>query len=166
MDCANILNFTGQERNETQTNAARIPQTAAQDSNTDSQAAKSTCDFTTTPHRIFPVHKSAMLHVLGLYYTLPLMKTGHLDLVRGADPSEVWDRSPFFSKEWNLVFGFGRPDFPLSIKLGNGLDIRKADPNSKCRLGSHCQIFAISELAALALATDASHQVPILRRWL
>lgn len=113
MDRAHILNFAGQEKNETQTNAAIIPQTAAQDSNTDRQVVDSICDFPTTPHRIFPVHQSAMLHVLGLYYTLPLMKTGHLDLVRGADPSESWDRSAYFSKEWNIIFGFGMPDFPL-----------------------------------------------------
>lgn len=165
MDRAHILKFAGQDNNETQANAAMIPQTAAQDSTTDIQVVNSANDLPKTPQRIFPVHQSAMLHVLGLYYTLPLMKTGHLDLVRGADPSESWDRSAFFSKEWNLIYGFGRLNFPFSIKLSYGMETRTTDPNNKYRLESRSHVFAISELAALALATDASHQVPILRRW-
>lgn len=166
MDRAHILNFAGQEKNETQADANMTAQTTMQDSSTDNKVVNSTSDLPITPHRIFPVYQSALLHVLGLYYTLPLTKTNHLDLVRGADPSESWDRSAFFSKEWNVLFGFGKPDFPLSIKLGCELEIRKTDHNTKYRLESLFQVFAISELAALALTTDASHQVSLLCRWI
>ncbi|KAH8765998.1 ankyrin repeat-containing domain protein [Diaporthe sp. PMI_573] len=121
MDRAHIINFTGQEKNETQANATMIPQTAAQDTNADNQVINSATDLPTTPHRIFSVHHSAMVHNLGLYYTLPLVRTDHLDLVRGDEPSELWDRSAFPSKHWNNSFGFDLRVVPKYLSYQNSL---------------------------------------------